>query len=98
MRHAHRTDANHAEILSALRKCGAFVIDTSDSKRAGIDCFVAFRGRLYPIEIKDGAKPASKQQLTESEVDTREGLYIAGVEHYVVRSADEALRVIGATW
>lgn len=98
MRHAHRTDANHASILRALRMCGAYVIDTSDSKRAGLDCVVAFRGRLYPIEIKDGTKAMSAQKLTDAELDTLSGLRSVGVQHYVVRSVDEALRVIGATW
>lgn len=95
MRHAHRTDANHGEILSALRKCGAFVIDTSDSKRAGLDCIVAFRGRLHAVEIKDGTKAKSARQLTKREQATREALALAGVTLHVIETEDDALALVG---
>lgn len=65
---ARRVDANHRDIIAALRKCGASVKDTS--RLPGfVDCVIGFRKRLWLAEIKDGDKPPSARKLTPDEQD-----------------------------
>ena len=96
MRYAHRVDANHKRLSDLWRGCGATFIDTSDSKRAGCDGFVAFRGRLHAVEIKDGAKARSARQLTHREQTTREALALAGITLHVIETEADALALVGA--
>ena len=66
MRRAARVDNNAGEIVAALRKAGAYVrvITQGDGLP---DLLVGYRGCTLLIEIKDGAKPPSQQQLTTAE-------------------------------
>ena len=64
MRRAARTDANHREIVDALRKVGASVADTSSIGLGFPDLVVGFRGRNLLLEVKDGKKSPSKRKLT----------------------------------
>lgn len=88
MNHGKR-DANQAEIVEALRKAGASVLDLADVGHGCPDLLVGYAGRdwLILMEIKT---PTGK--LTPDEV------LFAQTWHghvYVVRSIDEALAVIG---
>lgn len=96
MRRAARVDGNQAEIVAALRAVGAEWIPTSADPRSGCDGFVAYRGKLWPVEIKDPAQPESKRALTENERKTREKLERVGVRYNVVETREDALRLIGA--
>ena len=89
-RHA-RVDANHAEIRSALRAEHWVVVDTAGVGSGFPDLLIARRGKLMLVEIKDGAKVKSKQQLTEDEVQFHALLASAGVTVQVVTSLREAL-------
>lgn len=95
MRHAHKIDTNQPAIVAAMRKVGAQVIHTSDSKMAGFDLLVAHRGRVFIVEVKDGAKPESARALTSRETATATALAAADVDYYVVQSADDALQMLG---
>jgi Holliday junction resolvase len=93
MRQIARIDTNQPEIVQALRDIGASVAITSMIGAGFPDIVVGYRGVNYLIEIKDGAKPPSKRQLTFDEQkfhDLWRGTVI------VVNSVDEALKVIGA--
>lgn len=51
-RPVRRVDANQAEIVNALRACGAFVLHTHTLGQGVPDIFVFFNERWTPIEIK----------------------------------------------
>lgn len=48
-----RTDTNQAEIIKALRKMGASVVDIHEVGNGCPDIAVGFRGRDYLVEIKN---------------------------------------------
>lgn len=66
MRYAARKDANHQEIVEALRRVGCYVLDISQLKNC-CDLMVAKGGKWVAMEIKDGSKPPSARKLTEGE-------------------------------
>lgn len=67
VRRAARTDDNQAEIVAALRKIGATVQPLHTVGKGCPDLLVCFRRKLYLMEIKDGAKPASERRLTDDQ-------------------------------
>lgn len=79
----HRSDGNCAEIVRALRKAGASVelIDRP------VDVLAGFRGANYLMEIK----------TTRGKLRTSQRAFMDGWRGVVsvVRSVDEALKVIG---
>lgn len=93
MRRDAKTDANHAQIRSALRSAGAVVIDTFQLKNA-FDMLVAFRGQLYAVEVKDGSLPPSKRRLSAGEEACKAALESVGVPYHVVTSVEEAINLI----
>lgn len=62
-----RVDANQREIVNALRDQGLSVLVMSTLGKGAPDIAVGFKGKTYFFEIKDGAKPPSKQRLTPHE-------------------------------
>ena len=60
IRRAARVDANQEQVVSALRSAGArvWVIGLP------VDLLVGYQGKLALMEVKDGAKPPSKQRKT----------------------------------
>lgn len=81
-----RRDANESAIIRALRAVGAQV----EQLRQPCDLAVSFRGRHYLLEVDN---PESKyRQRKQKQLET---LVKMGIP--MVRTADEALRVIGAT-
>ncbi len=95
MRRAARTDANQTEIVEALRAVGATVAITSMIGDGFPDIVVGYRGENYMIEIKDGSKPPSKQQLTPDEKKFH-NIWRGKID--IVISVDEALEIVGAIW
>lgn len=90
-----RLDANHSQIVDALRRAGARVQSLAAVGGGCPDLLVAFRGAWYVLEIKDGAKPPSHRMLTPDEA--RWHADFGGVAPvFVVTSVEEALRIIGA--
>jgi len=87
-----RIDANHVEIVAALRQAGAFVQSIADIGNGCPDLIVAYHARVFLIEVKAGAG-----KLTADEAAwVGECERIGGVSVYLVRSAEDALRAIGA--
>lgn len=67
---AARVDANHVQVVSALRAAGA-AVQSLASVGAGVpDLLVGVPGtnRLALFEVKDGNKPQSKQKLTPHQI------------------------------
>lgn len=65
--HKGRVDANQTETVKALRAAGMSVQILSGIGQGCPDLLVGFRGCNVLIELKDGAKDASKQALTAAE-------------------------------
>ena len=65
-RQAARKDGNHQEIVKAFKKCGWSVLDIAQLKNC-CDLFVARRGYVVAVEIKDPTQPPSKRRLTDGE-------------------------------
>lgn len=92
MRRAAKVDANHVEIVRALRDIGAGVQSLAAIGKGCPDLLVGFRGQNFCLEVKDGAKPASAQALTPDEERWEENW---PGQYHVVRTVDEALRIVG---
>jgi hypothetical protein len=91
---AKRVDGNQADIVDALRDIGCLVAITSALGNGFPDVVVAWRGKIYLVEIKDGSLPPSGRKLTTAEENFHERW--AGYVH-IVNSVDEALQLIGVT-
>lgn len=88
MRRAARVDANHAMIVMALRQAGASVQDLAKVGKGCPDLIVGYRGINYLLEVK-----VTKGRATLTQLEWH-GAWRGQVA--VVRSVEEALRVIGA--
>lgn len=89
-RRAAKTDDNHKQIVTELRKAGASVYNTHQLK-GFCDICVGYKGMNYLMEIKDPNKPPSARRLTEREEEfhtTWRG------QISVVHTTDEALDII----
>jgi hypothetical protein len=84
-------DANHGEIIAALRDIGAAVTDTSAVGGGFPDLVVSYRQRWHLIEIKDGAKSPSKRRLTPEQATWHRWQQ---AKIHVATSVEEAIRVI----
>lgn len=67
VRRAARKDANHNLIAEFFKSAGATVADTSQLGNGFPDMVIGIYGLNLLIEVKDGDKPPSKQQLTDDE-------------------------------
>jgi len=102
-----KVDDNQKEIVEALRRVGAKVWHVHTIKNF-YDIQVAFRGQLFAIEIKDGAKfpkyytGLTKEEkrtyletkLSEGEAKCMEAMQGAGVPYHIVSSIDEAINLL----
>lgn len=93
---AARTDATQTTIVSALRGIGAMVVVLSAVGRGVPDLLVGFRGRWSLLELKDGAKSPSRQELTPAQVAFSRECQARGLPWAKVATIDEALAAIGA--
>lgn len=90
-----RVDDNHSEIVKGLRAVGAEVQSLASVGKGCVDALVAFRGKWYVGEIKDGSKPPSKRKLTDDEVAWHKKFAPHAPVH-IWTSLDDALRAIRA--
>lgn len=89
---AAKVDANHAEVVEALRKAGANVQSLAEVGRGVPDLLVGIRGKLALFEIKDGSKPPSQRKLTPDQIAWHEQW--AGFQVCTVDSVEAALRML----
>ena len=90
-----KPDANHADIIRALKRCGVLCHDTK-MVGGGFPDIVAWNPRsgiMALLEVKDGDKPPSKQKLTKAE--ERFHLDWDGAPVFIVRDIYEALTAVG---
>ena len=63
-----KIDANHSQVVSALRAAGASVQSLAAVGRGVPDLLVSFNGVNLLMEVKDGNKAKSAQKLTEDQL------------------------------
>lgn len=68
MRRAARTDRNHSEVAGAFVALGCSVRSLAAVGGGMPDLIVGLPGVTMLVEVKDGAKPPSKQKLTPDQV------------------------------
>ena len=68
MSYARNVDANQVAVVAALRAAGASVLHLHEVGRGCPDLLVGIAGRDALVEVKDGAKIPSKQQLNADQV------------------------------
>lgn len=94
MRHAKRTDSNHADIRDGLRDAGWTVHDLSGAGGGVPDFMVPISpGIPHFLEVKDGDKPLSAQKLTKAQEKWHAYAWRITTK---VRSLDEAITAL--TW
>lgn len=92
MRKHGKTDSNQREIVAALHKAGAFIQSLADVGDGCPDLITVYHGRVYLMEAKTeegDLRPKQAKWIAECE-------RIGGVAVHIVRSAEDALRVVGA--
>ena len=90
---AARIDANHEQIVSALRAAGASVQSLAGVGKGVPDLLVGFQGKTLLMEVKDGRKTPSERRLTEDQVRWH-GAWNGG-PLAIVDGVDAALRMLG---
>ena len=92
MRRAAKIDANHNEIVDALRSVGASVQSLASAGKGVPDLLVGHRHKTYLLEVKDGSKPPSARELTPDQAKWHSEWW--GGPCIVVNSVSEALTAI----
>ena len=92
MRRAARVDDNHTEIVHAFRAAGCSVLSLHRVGSGCPDLLIARNGRSALVEIKDGAKSASRRKLRANQEDFR-AQWKGRV--YVATSIDDVALIIG---
>lgn len=90
-RRAPRKDANHVEIVNAMRQWGVFVVDLAGAGDGITDTLCGWRGAWTLVEIKDGKKSPSRRQLTPAQLRFHADCADHGLPCRLVASVDEAL-------
>ncbi len=96
MRRRGKVDANQSEVVEMFRKCGASVQSLADIGKGCPDLVVGIRGVTLLVEVKDGSKPPSQQQLTDDEIDWMRRW--RGSPVHVVTSAEVAAQLVKRVW
>jgi Holliday junction resolvase len=92
MRRAAKIDANHEQVVSALRAAGATVQSLATVGNGCPDLLVGFNRQTLLMEIKDGSKSPSQRKLTEDQV-TWHGRWNGGALA-VVDGPEAAIRML----
>lgn len=91
--YACRKDDNHNEIVDALQKVGAYVLDMSHVGSGFPDLIVGFKAKTILMEIKNPKTSYGKKGLNKNQLKWKEQW--TGGEYCVVDSPEAALRMIG---
>jgi len=86
---AKRTDANHVEIVEALRRRG-YLVQSLAAVGCGVPDLLVWCGRWVLLEVKDGEKCPSARELTPAEKSWHKLCKIHGAAVHVVNSEAEA--------
>ena len=86
---AAKKDGNQDDIVFMLKAHGAKVINTTQLKNA-FDLLVLFEGNIFIVEVKQ-----PKGKIRGGQLKCKELVESAGCKYHVIRTADEALEMIG---
>lgn len=92
--YASRVDNNHKEIVDALRKAGASIIDTAKLGGGLPDLIVGFAGKTFLVEVKN-----LKTQYGRAGLNKNQQKWLkewTGGPFAMVTDIESALRAIGA--
>ena len=92
MRYAARKDANHADVVTALRDAGASVIDTSRMGSGFPDLIIGYAGKTMLMEIKNTQTSYGKRGLNDNQVRWRDAWL--GGPYSVVDGCESAIRAL----
>jgi hypothetical protein len=93
MKYGAKKDANHHEIVDALQKAGAYVLDMSHVGKGFPDLIVGFQSKTILMEIKNPKTAYGKKGLNKNQLKWKE--HWSGGAYCVADSAEAALRMIG---
>ncbi len=93
LKYGAKKDANHNEVVNALKEAGASVIDMSHVGRGFPDLIVGFNSETLLVEIKNPKTSYGKKGLNKNQLKWREQ-WIGGT-YCIVDSPEAALRMIG---
>jgi Holliday junction resolvase len=89
---AAKVDANHVQVVEALRAAGATVQSLAAVGKGVPDLLVSFKGVNLLMEVKDGNKSPSRQKLTEDQIKFH-GAWQGPIS--IVDGPEAALRALG---
>ncbi len=95
MRRRAKIDANHAQIVKALRNAGASVQSLATIGCGCPDLLVGFKGKNFLMEIKDPMQPPNKRKLTEDE-RAWHGAWMGAL--FVIESEAQAFDALGIAY
>jgi Holliday junction resolvase len=90
---AAKVDANHVQVVEALRAAGATVQSLAGVGKGVPDLLVGHQGHTLLMEVKDGDKSPSQRKLTEDQLKWH-GAWNGGTLA-VVDGPEAALRALG---
>jgi hypothetical protein len=93
LKYGAKKDANHNEVVDALKEAGASVIDMSHVGRGFPDLIVGFNSQTLLMEIKNPKTSYGKKGLNKNQLKWREQ-WIGGT-YCIVDSVESALKMIG---
>ena len=93
MKYGVKKDANHHEVVNALQKAGAYVLDMSHVGRGFPDLIVGFQKKTILMEIKNPKTSYGKKGLNKNQIKWKEQW--TGGSYCVVDSPQAALQMIG---
>jgi Holliday junction resolvase len=91
MRQRAKIDDNQPEIVKALQQIGCSVQSLAACGKGVPDLLIGYRGHNILLEVKDGAKTASRKKLTPDQLIWH-ALWSGQVA--VVSTVDEALKMV----
>jgi hypothetical protein len=93
MKYGAKKDANHHEVVDALKKAGAYVLDMSHVGGGFPDLIIGFCSKTILMEIKNPKTSYGKRGLNKNQLKWKEQW--TGDTYCVVDSPEAALRMIG---
>jgi hypothetical protein len=91
--YGRRKDANHNDVVDALTKAGAYVLDMSHVGSGFPDLIIGYKKETLLVEIKNPKTSYGRKGLNKNQLKWRESW--TGGAYCVVDSPEAALRMIG---
>ena len=90
-----RRDANESRLVELWNDAGGLWYP--QDRKTGFDGVAVFRGRILLVEVKDGSKPPSAQELTANEKRQRQRIEGQNVEYTIWRCTEDVVDALQAT-